>query len=528
MKVKNQYSLNELSSMLHLIEGRIEPFAETFIDSLYSINIACYTIERCLNSLKTTYNFSQGSLSNNLIDKLITRLYELRNEYFNILKNINSDDEKIVLKNKVITDEYFSQLVEIFKKCNPIIILIPNRSTDHSNSLFTNKDVYNDVVKNQINRNSLVIDISDNINISNLKSTERNILLIKALLNVDNWPGMLIKNNRNVNFVSVNSKPVIFNILELLNNGNRIDEDWKDSSFNESNTKLIFHLSDLHLGKSSVDKVKSRLFSLLVKIKSIFNSNFNLPIITGDILDKPSLKLVQQYDEFKNQLNNYGFLNPIIIPGNHDSHFSGFLRELNFLTNRSSLFNILFYKESNIIQFESSKLAIICFDSNKGGNIAGGKIGEKQFIDIGNEFDKLNLDDYFKIGILHHHPVQMAMPGWYIRDNAEELLGERIFESTMKLEDSHLLLEWLEKRDVKYILHGHKHIPNIKMHQGLLIVSGGSATGLVNHILKGKTYLSFNLIKFNSNRAKPNVFYIFKEELLGSGFDVLDLIVFEN
>lgn len=87
----------------------------------------------------------------------------------------------------------------------------------------------------------------------------------------------------------------------------------------------------------------------------------------------------------------------------------------------------------------------------------------------------------------------------------------------MKLVDSDLFLEWIQERNIKYILHGHKHIPCINKYKDITIISAGSTTGCVKHQDKGKTFLSYNLIKYDMDIRRPVSVTIIAEEIIGAG-----------
>lgn len=116
-----------------------------------------------------------------------------------------------------------------------------------------------------------------------------------------------------------------------------------------------------------------------------------------------------------------------------------------------------------------------------------------------------------------HHPLEIENPKWYAKDWYESLLGTKGFEKTMKLVDADLFLEWIEKREIKYVLHGHKHIPKIQKHKDITVVASGSSTGSVKHQEKGKTYLSYNLIKYDIDAQQPVSISIIAEEIIGAG-----------
>ena len=160
-------------------------------------------------------------------------------------------------------------------------------------------------------------------------------------------------------------------------------------------------------------------------------------------------------------------------------------------------------KPSQIEKFDEYKLIIIKFCSNQGGHFAQGEIGEKQLTDIAKELGKISqLQEYSIISIIHHHPLEMENPDWYKKDWIERILGKN-HEKTMKLNDADRFLNWCKEWDVKAILHGHKHIPNIDKVKGINCIGAGSSTGNILHMEDGKTYISFNVIKYDLNQKRP-------------------------
>ena len=87
----------------------------------------------------------------------------------------------------------------------------------------------------------------------------------------------------------------------------------------------------------------------------------------------------------------------------------------------------------------------------------------------------------------------------------------------MKLIDAELFLEWIAARGIKYVLHGHKHIPKIHSHRDITIIAAGSSTGSVRHQESGKTYLTYNLIKYDIEEKRPISCSIVAEEIIGAG-----------
>jgi predicted phosphodiesterase len=89
--------------------------------------------------------------------------------------------------------------------------------------------------------------------------------------------------------------------------------------------------------------------------------------------------------------------------------------------------------------------------------------------------------------------------------------------SINEVKDSDMFLEFLKKRNIKFALHGHKHIPKIQVHNDIHIIAAGSSTGSISHSQSGKTYLSYNVIKFDHEFLKPVSCTIFAEDTIGAG-----------
>jgi len=148
-------------------------------------------------------------------------------------------------------------------------------------------------------------------------------------------------------------------------------------------------------------------------------------------------------------------------------------------------------------------------------------------MNIGNEIDSIkDKDNLTFIALVHHHPKPIENPDWYESEWYEKILGNSGYESTMKLVDSDVFLQWIQNRRIKYILHGHKHIPKLQDHQGIKIIGAGSATGAIKHSDKNKTYMSYNIIKYDNQLKKPLFCSIYVEEILGAGVQHVQLLPF--
>lgn len=144
---------------------------------------------------------------------------------------------------------------------------------------------------------------------------------------------------------------------------------------------------------------------------------------------------------------------------------------------------------------------------------------------MGNELDKVkNLYEYTLIALLHHHVTDIPKPDWYDKRWFQKLLPTTIHDEMVKLIDSEIFLEWLKLRNVRLVMHGHKHIPYIMQEGGINIVACGSSTGNISHKDKEKTYISYNIIKINNDSITCMQY---AEEIYGAGAKHISTSVFD-
>lgn len=218
----------------------------------------------------------------------------------------------------------------------------------------------------------------------------------------------------------------------------------------------IFQLSDLHFGAKNVDIAERRLKSLvksqLSKIELGDSVNF---VITGDAVDSPKQTTEANYSNFAEYVEDRCGQKPIRILGNHDINSHGIAV---FHGNQHIAKIVGKYPKIKII--EESKVILLLFNSNTNGNLAEGEIGIAQMSEMGNLLDNVeNLESYLLIAVLHHHLLPIPKPNYYDQKWFEKILPSNFMDMSLKLLDADLFFEWLRRRNVRIVLHGHKHIP---------------------------------------------------------------------
>lgn len=329
-----------------------------------------------------------------------------------------------------------------------------------------------------------------------------------ALRQADLWPAVLIWDDKDdFVFVPVSNERGLETLFKIIKfEDNPINELKRYALQIQKPQKYFIQLSDLHIGNSKVlcgeDRIKALMKKHLNEINKVGSAKV---IITGDAVDSPLELFENEYDNFSDYLERYSGQKPIRVLGNHDINRHG----IALLNNNKRLMNIR-SEFPKIITLEEEKIILLIFNSNTDGSFARGKIGQKQMTKMGNELDKMDYhSDYKLIAVLHHHVTSIPYPDFFAKK-----LFNNIFEKTLILEDADIFFDWLKKRNVKVVLHGHKHIPFYVEKDGISIIACGSSTGKVTMKERGKTYISYNIIKINKEGITCSQFV---EDVIGAG-----------
>ncbi|MFC1536074.1 metallophosphoesterase family protein [Candidatus Neomarinimicrobiota bacterium] len=330
----------------------------------------------------------------------------------------------------------------------------------------------------------------------------------KVLKNIDLWPGVLFWDEDESLFYPIESENQIIEIFEKLKIESNGIKFLKEKLNTQDDDVYFIHLSDLHLGDKDSDFNTKRLLQLIEnEFKSKEGNPRMIPIITGDLVENPNIENNVKFDDFKDQLRRIGLDEPIYVFGNHDYYTTGWTWK-KFLKYFESL--PFFYLQERIKIIEDLKLVFIKIDSNHGATVSQGKIGKLQLSRISTQLDQVpNLDDYQIIVLLHHHIKKLELPDDSSLPFYKKFIGEDIFKRVLALEDADLLIDWLDAKNIRFVLHGHKHIPLLFESNKINIISAGSSTGINRKIL------TYNLIKYSKNNSKLINSTIIAEDLGG-------------
>ena len=334
-----------------------------------------------------------------------------------------------------------------------------------------------------------------------------------ALRQADLWPAVLFwDGEEDFAFVPVKHENELLYLYEIIcYERHPIYELRRVAERNRKASHYIFQLSDLHFGAKNVDVAERRLRTLLKSHLSTFEvDDTSQFVITGDAVESPKNSTENDYRNFSEYLEERCGEPPIRVLGNHDINNHG----IALFPGRQHIANIV-GDYPKIERLDEQKAILLLFNSNTNGNFAKGEIGTAQMSEMGNLLDNAeNIGDYLLIAVLHHHLLPIPQPDFYGRKWLDKILSDELMDKTLELIDADLFMEWLTQRNVKFVLHGHKHIPFKTEHNGIHVIACGSSTGRVSHKEKGKTYMSYNLMKISENAVTVT---LFAEELPGGG-----------
>lgn len=515
-------SIKNINSIGHLIEGNIYTFFEQTISSYEMFYSNMELLEELI--LRPNDRFYMSDVYWRYLEE---DLWNLRKDWDSLKERLRyiiekyerfeSDQRDCLIKEHEDILDYLLVISRLFSRCKVKAILLPGFDRDNPlNRIMMEFYTLERLVGIHPGETALILQFDSPLDHKYVPLLNIFPNFEKALYEINNWPGVFLWNDNESIFLPVSQEydlDCIFKLIKYEKTLRKVKEIFT-RKIHKKKYAYLFHMSDLHFGNQIAEQRQMRVIRILEEyISKLEDGAFFIPIISGDIMDSPNYRNEHKYNQFKELLGYNGLNNPVCVLGNHDVDIKGIL---SFLRRQKAVISSI-QKNSRIQMFEELKLAIIKIDSTVGGNLAQGKIGMDQLIQIGNEMDAIvDKDTYTFIALLHHHPKSIDEPDWYAKEWYEALFGS-MYEKTMKLLDADLFLEWMHQRGIKYVLHGHKHIPYVQQHNEITIVGAGSTTGSVKCKEKDKTCLSFNLIKYDIIERRPVAITICTEEILGAG-----------
>lgn len=323
--------------------------------------------------------------------------------------------------------------------------------------------------------------------------------LLEALFYADEWPGGLVFNSQHASFYPLHS------ISQAKALQKRIDE---KTMFNkESHSSFIYHLSDLHLGPKKKLKAVSNLLDSLDECDQYAQSSHQKQVfITGDLMNSPNTKNMYQANGFMTMIRKRYKADITFVLGNHDMIVKGLS-----IGGRQRTKVIAYLLGEKIKVIEKDKIVLVKIDSNAGGNLARGMITRRQLDQIDSELAGIeNLEDYTIVVLLHHHVFKVSKSDFLKIQWREKSIFGSILDKSKALVDAEMFATWLTQRHIKYVLHGHKHVPYFMNKKGTYYISAGSATGGLKE--SESHYYSYNVLRYDYMDKKMKTCLIFYDD----------------
>ena len=273
--------------------------------------------------------------------------------------------------------------------------------------------------------------------------------------------------------------------------------------------QYFVQLSDLHLGTKKTDNGLIVLQESFDELYHMLPHNHQLKfLITGDLMNSPNRKNMYAASHFMNRLKRKYHSDVTFVLGNHDVIVYG----LNLLKKQKTKV-VAYLLGENIKVYPDVKMIVIKIDSTSQGNLARGMVGQRLLKEIEDELLSIDhLEDYTLIAMMHHHLMPLRKDDFLKIKWNEKLFMGKIADSTKALVDAQDVMYWLEKHHVRYIFHGHKHIPCVVKKGNTYIMAGGSSCGGGTRERKS-SYLSYNLLKYNRKDQAFKYCFVFYDDL---------------
>lgn len=397
----------------------------------------------------------------------------IMNEYlFNIVKKAKSLDQV----GSILNHDVKGELKKVRDHYRPMIhvLFIPG----------VNEDVWPDFTIDD--PNVMVINIKTRMTENYLTFPDPFPGFMEALVNVDKWPGALVFTEGKHVFYPMRVKEDIAKLDAFIHSSYLWD-------VNRTHASYYLHISDVHLGPEHKEKHLMILYHSLNQLMDYLHSDHKLKtVITGDLMNSPSKKNMYVANDFMTGLKKRYHTDVTFVLGNHDMIVNG----LNLAGGQKSKV-IAYLLGEKLKILEDDKVILLKIDSNSEGSLARGKIGERQLREIDDELSTVDhLEDYTLVALLHHHVFRCTKPDFLKISVKEKFVLGKLLDTSKALVDNDQFFTWLKRRKIKYVLHGHKHVPFFMKRDGVYIISAGSATG-GGLVEDNSRYLSYNLLKYD-------------------------------
>lgn len=444
--------------------------------------------------------FEERETFNLFIRKFREHFYTTRREGRNLEQLMSGFLEELD-SGRDVTGHALSVLRDYFRGTPWVALLLPSGVDRATDELLTKAELLKELVRIRPGDPGLILQLEDpprnEIALDNVFPAFK-----VALAEITRWPGALLwtpsgdaaffELSKNVPTVRKRLRWLLSHLSTHLGSPDlqRLKQQYEHELHIDTegrNLVKLIHMSDLHLGSSLARRRMPRVQTILESVvRELGEDAPVVPVITGDLMDTPSEENLGDVRAFIGFLKSLGVEKSVIVLGNHDVRKDGWLNP--------QLEQAINISRAPVTWMDDYCIGFACFNSVNHGHLARGWIGADELEYVGNAIDDHPRKQHFTIlAALHHHPIPVNRPPWYRRKWYENFMGNA-FERTEELEDAPLFLDWLNRRGIQAVLHGHKHIPRFDMHGQIAVIGCGSTVGKVETTTKGQTYMSLNVL----------------------------------
>lgn len=543
-----RFSLDESNLIGHLVNGNYKVFTRDMFENRQAFIYNFSTLIKLLGNFDENY-YSVNSNRNNKIWEISL----IKKDLLDIIKTKQlfsvSDDEQLYrfeedkdIDQQIELDEDTANIItDRIKRLSDILssfaikaLLIPGPSGSRENEYIASEELLYDIVRYHPDDSCLILQIKGELCDSNYIDNI-DITFCHIYENPDILPAILVWSGAFSSLIPLygdkkNIKKTLYEVFDIIHayrpRERTIGESYSEwnrynasiimnlnmfkSSIMEKRFAYFLHLSDLHFGFSpnidydKKDQLLRQIYYITNKLKWRQGAKV-YPVITGDLVDSPKGYLKPTFKDFKKLLKlEAGTEDAICVLGNHDVKPSGYLPDISSNSNIKKIRDSVIEKSKKVILIKHLRIMLIKINSTnytkteQAISLAKGRIGTEQLKELEDEMSKINnASEYVKLVLLHHHPVEFD-----ISDTKAMFLKKvkaSYVKNNLKLEDSQEFLDWAVKHDIKYILHGHRHIPFITDYNGIKIIAAGSSTAKDESNLK---YSNFNILKYDVEKKR--------------------------
>ena len=234
----------------------------------------------------------------------------------------------------------------------------------------------------------------------------------------------------------------------------------------------IAQISDLHCGHPMFEAEL-----LEHAVEEILDLAPDLVVVAGDLTSEG---YAPQFRQAKRYLDRLEGLQMMVIPGNHDLMNVGFLHFRDAFGKSDRVVRLPFAPPDDSNGEQPKRFATVVSVNSSKPDLAEGEVGHTRYDWIRQSYE---WPDDYRIFVLHHHLV--SVPGTGRERNIVWDAGD--------------VLALLTELDVKLVLCGHKHVPNVWQFGDMLLINSGTAS---SHRVRGYTRPSYNVLEIHDDRVK--------------------------